>query len=182
MRAIAALTVLVMLGCAGCGLQNGAPTGHQPPARHPTRHRTTTPSPSHSPEAPVNLPVSCVHLGSLPGRRTVSLTNADNHESFCVLRGAGIFVLLRESSPEPWAPIQSNSRAVERRPSGLREPAAGGTGAFFEAVEVGTATLTSFEPRCPGGPHPGGHSGGRCPPPLRFAVTVHVLGFSRTPA
>jgi hypothetical protein len=51
----------------------------------------------------------------------------------------------------------------------------GETGAFFEAVRVGTAKVTSFEPRCPGGPHPGVHSRGRCPAPLRFAVTVHVL-------
>lgn len=181
MRAIAALTVLLVLGCAGCGLQNGATTGHQPPVRHPTRHRTTTPLPSHSPKAPVNLPVSCVHLSSSPGQRTVSLTNVDNHGSFCVLRGTGVFVFLRASTAVLWAPIRSNSAALERRPSGVLSLTRGETGGFFEATEVGTATLTSFEPRCPSGPHPGARSGGRCPAPLRFAVTVHVLGFGRLP-
>jgi hypothetical protein len=94
-----------------------------------------------------------------------------------VQRGTGIFVFLRESTPILWTVIQSNSPAVERRPSGVMSLIRGETGAFFEAAQAGPANLTSFEPRCPTGPRPGAHSArGRCPAPLRFAVTVHVLG------
>lgn len=107
----------------------------------------------------------------------MSLTNVDNHGSFCVLRGTGIFVFLHKSTPVAWTLIQSSSAAVERRPSGVMSLARGVTGGFFEAVAVGTANLTSIAPRCPVGPRPGKarvHSG-RCPAPLRFKVTVHVL-------
>jgi hypothetical protein len=164
MRAIGTLTFLLVLGCVGCGLPAGTASGHK-----------ASPSTSITPTVPVKQQVRCVHLKASPGQRTVSLTNADNHGSFCVLRGTGIFVFLRESSPLPWTAIQSSSAAVARRPSGVMSLIRGETGAFFEAAEVGTAKLTSFEMRCPGDPHPGAHSHGRCPAPLRFAVTVHVL-------
>ena len=84
-------------------------------------------------------------------------------------------MFLHEATLVLWTPIQSSSAAVERRPSGVMSLIRGETGAFFDAAEVGTATLTSSEPRCPMGPHPGVHPGGRCPAPLRFSVTVHVL-------
>jgi len=119
-----------------------------------------------------------VHLRTTPGQKTVSLTNADNHGSFCVQRGTGIFVFLHKSTLVAWAPIQSNSAAVQRRPSGVMSLARNVTGAFFETAQVGTANLTSFEPRCPFGPRAGKagvHSSGHCPAPLRFVVTVHVL-------
>lgn len=164
MRAIVTLSVLLALGCVGCGLQPGTAGGHK---ASPTTSTTTT--------VPVKLPVRCVHLKSSPGQRTVSLTNADNHGSFCVPRGTGVFVFLHESTPVLWAPIQSSSAVLERRPSGVMSLVRGETGAFFEAAKVGMAKLTSFEPRCQNGPHPGVHSRGRCPAPLRFSVTVHVL-------
>ena len=163
MRTLVTLAVLLALGCAGCGVRTATSGGHKGP-------RTTV---------PVQRQIRCVHLKASPGRRTVSLTNADNHGSFCVPRGTGLFVFLQEASPVLWAPIQSSSAALERRPSGVLSLRFGETGAFFEAAKVGAAELTSSEPRCPGGPHPGvhpsGHSGGRCPAPQRFAVTVHVL-------
>lgn len=162
MRTLVTIAVLLALGCVGCGLQASTTSGRKAP-----------------PAVPVKQPIDCVHLKASAGQRTVSLTNADNHGSFCVLRGTGIFVFLHASGPALWAPIQSSSAALERRPSGVLSLTLGETGAFFDAAEVGAAKLTSFEPRCPGGPHPGvqlgGHSGGRCPAPLRFAVTVHVL-------
>lgn len=163
MRAITAVVAGLLL--VGCGLQTGTAGGHKAP-----------PSPSGSSSS---VPVSCVHLKTTPGRvisglRTVSLTNADNHGSFCVLRGTGIFVFLHASTSVLWTPIQSSSAALSRRPSGVMSLVRGETGAFFEAAQVGTATLTSFEPRCTG-PHPG-KAGGRCPAPLRYAVIVHVLG------
>lgn len=163
MRAIAAVAAGLLL--VGCGLQTVTVGGHEAP---PTMSSTT-------PTVPVKRQVRCVHLKASPGQRTVSLTNADNHGSFCVLRGTGIFVFLHEATLMLWTPIQSSSAAVERRPSGLLSLMRGETGAFFEAAEVGAATLTSFEPRCPGGPHPVLRSRNRCPAPLRFAVTVHVL-------
>ena len=160
MRAIAVVAAGLLL--VGCGVQAGTAGGHKA-------------SPGRSSPGGA-APVSCVRLKASPGQRTVSLTNADNHRSFCVLRGTGIFVFLHGSGPVPWALIQSSSAALERRPSGVMSLVRGETGAFFEAAEVGVAQVTSFEPRCSGGPHPGVHSGGRCPAPLRFAVTVHVLG------
>ncbi|HYK30553.1 MAG TPA: hypothetical protein VEV63_01285 [Streptosporangiaceae bacterium] len=164
MRAIVTLTVLLALGCAGCGLQARTAGGHKAPPRTST-----------STAAPVKLPVRCVRLRNSPGQRTVSLTHANNHGSFCVTRGTGIFVFLHESTPVLWAPIRSSSAVLERRPSGVMALVRGETGAFFEAVKVGTAKLTSFEPRCPNGPHPGVHTRARCAAPLRFSVTVHVL-------
>jgi hypothetical protein len=167
MRTLVGIAVLLVLGCAGCGLQTVTAGGHK-----------ASPSVSATRAGPVKRQVGCVHLKAIPGRvisgqRTVSLTNADNHGSFCVLRGVGIFVFLHQATPVLWTPVQSSSAAVERRPSGVLSLTRGETGAFFEAAEVGTANLTSFEPRCPG-PHPL-KAGGRCPAPLRFAVTVHVL-------
>ena len=165
MRAIVALTVLLALGCAGCGLRAGTVGGHK--ASPPTSPTTT---------APVKRQMRCVHLKGSPGQRTVSLTHANNHGSFCVRRGTGVFVFLHESTPVLWAPIQSSSAVLERRPSGVMSLIRGETGAFFEAVKVGTARLTSFEPRCQNGPHPSSaHSRGHCPAPLRFSVMVHVL-------
>lgn len=164
MRTLVAIAVLLVLGCTGCGLQTGTAGGHKP---SPAMTSTT-------PVAPVKRQVRCVHMKASPGRRAVSLTNADNHGSFCVPRGTGIFVFLRAATPVLWTPIHSSSAAVERRPSGVMSLMRGETGAFFDAAEVGTANLTSFEPRCPGGPHPL-RTRGRCPAPLRFAVTVHVL-------
>jgi hypothetical protein len=163
MRGIAALTVLLVLGCVGCGLQTGGTTGGHEPS--PTRSTTPT--------APVKRPLSCVLLRTKPGETTVSLTNLDNHGSFCVRHGTGIFVFLRQSTPVLWAPIQSSSAVLERRPSGVLALTRGETGGFFEAAKVGQATLRSYEPRCPNGPHPSRAS--RCPAPLRFAVTIDVL-------
>lgn len=162
MRAIAAVVAGLLL--VGCGLQTVTASGHKP-----------SPSASATGASPAKRQVRCVHLKPTPGQRTISLTNADNHGSFCVRRGTGVFVFLHESTLVLWAPIQSSSAAVERRPSGVMSLIRGETGAFFEAAEVGTANLTSSEPRCPVGPHPSVHSRGRCPAPLRFAVTVHVL-------
>jgi hypothetical protein len=168
MRTLVGIAVLLVLGCAGCGLQTVTAGGHK-----------ASPSVSATRAGPVKRQVGCVHLKAIPGRvisgqRTVSLTNADNHGSFCVRRGVGIFVFLHQATPVLWTPVQSNSAAVERRPSGVLSLTRGETGAFFEAAEVGTANLTSFEPRCPGGPHPI-KTRSRCPAPLRFAITVHVL-------
>ena len=163
MRAIAALAVLLVLGCVGCGLRTGGTTG----GHKATAARSSTPT------VPVKRRLSCVHLRTTPGQRTVSLTNGDNHGSFCVLLGTGVFVFLRESTPVLWAPIKSSSVALERRPSGVMSLARGETGGFFEAATTGRASLTSYEPRCPSGPHPSRAS--RCPAPLRFAVTVYVL-------
>lgn len=162
MRAIFAVAFLLMV--VGCGLQ--ATGGHKAPP-------TTT---SATPGGPVKRQVRCVHLKASPGQRTVSLTKADNHGSFCVVRGTGMFVFLHESTPVLWTPIQTSSAVLVHRPSGVMSLVRGETGAFFEAVAVGTARLTSFESRCAGGPHGGVHSRGRCPAPLRFVVTVHVLG------
>lgn len=169
MRAIAAIAVLLVIGCAGCGLPKGgtAGGGQAPPSTSAT-----------APAMPVGRHVRCVHLMATPGRKTVSLTSADNHGSFCVPRGAGIFVFLHKSTPVAWAPIQSSSAALQRRPSGVMSLARGVTGAFFEATRVGTASLRSFEPRCLIRPRAGKaavHSSGRCPAPLRFEVTVYVL-------
>jgi hypothetical protein len=165
MRAVAAIAAGLIL--VGCGLQAGTAGGHQ---ASPTTS-TTTP-------VPVSRQIRCVHLKASPassGQRTVSLTHADNHGSFCVLRGTGIFVFLHELTPVLWAPIQSSSAAVEHRPSGVMSLIRGETGGFFVAAKVGTANLTSFEPRCRSGPHPGVHTRARCTAPLRFSVTVHVL-------
>lgn len=164
MRAIAALAVLLALGCAGCGLRTGG---------NADGHAASPGAPTSAPTAPVARHIRCVRLRSLPGSRTVSVTNADNHGSFCVLRGTGIFVFLEKVTPALWTPVQASSAAVERRPSGVMSLTRGETGAFFEATEVGTARLTSFEPRCPNGPHPSRAS--HCPAPLRFVVTVHVI-------
>ena len=173
MRTLVALGVLLVLGCAGCGLQATSTTGGQ----HASPSTSVTPSRSASPKVPVKPRIRCVHLRTTPGQRTVSLSNIDNHGSFCVPRGTGIFVFLHKSTPVLWAPIQSSSTAVERHPSGVLSLARNVTGAFFEAAEVGTANLTSFEPRCLLAPRAGkgGHTTGRCPAPLRFVVTVHVL-------
>ena len=162
MRAIAAIAAGLIL--VGCGLQARTAGGHK-----------AAPTTSTTKAAPVKLPVRCVQLKSSPGQKTVSLTHANNHESVCVPRGTGIFVFLHELTPVLWAPIQSSSAALEHRPSGVMSLIRGETGAFFEAVKVGTAKLTSFEPRCKNGPHPGVHTRARCALPLRFSVTVHVL-------
>lgn len=168
MRAIAATAAGLLL--VGCGLQTGT-----------TGASKASSSPSGTQSAPLKPNVRCVHLkagpGRVPGQRTVSLTSADNHGSFCVPRGTGVFVFLHESTHLPWTPIRSSSAVLEPRPNGALSLARGVTGAFFLAAQAGTAKLTSSEPRCFGGPHPGhrGQLGVRCPAPLEFAVTVHVL-------
>ncbi len=171
MRTLVAIAALLML--VGCGLQNGGTTG-APKAPPTTSPATPTSTPTTTPTVPVEPPVNCVRLKASPALRTVSLTYADNHGSFCVLRGTGLFVFLHAQSPLLWTVIQSSSLALQRRPSGVMSLPRGETGAFFEASQVGTAKLTSFEPRCKSGPRAG--AGGRCPAPLRFEVTVHVLG------
>ena len=163
MRTIAAIAAGLLL--VGCGLQTGTTGGHK---SSPSASATT-------PAAPVTRHVNCVHLKATPGQSTISLTNVNNHGSFCVPRGSGLFVFLHASTPVLWTPIQSSSAVLAHRPSGRLSLMAGETGAFFVAAEAGTAKVTSFEPRCPGGPHPRVHRSGRCPAPLRFAVTVHVL-------
>jgi len=168
MRILVAIAALLML--VGCGLQAGGSAGG------PKAPSTSSSAPSATPTATPTVPVTpfhCVRLKASPALRTVSLTYADNHGSFCVLRGTGVFVFLRESTPVLWAPIKSSSVALERRPSGVMSLARGETGGFFEAAKTGRASLTSYEPRCPSGPHPSRAS--RCPAPLRFAVTVYVL-------
>lgn len=112
----------------------------------------------------------CVHLAPTPGQRTVSLGGADNHKTFCVLRGTGIFVFLHSSTLRLWSPIQSSSSVLSRRPSGVMSLVRGETGAYYVAAGLGRATLTSGVSRCPSGPH----GGSRCPPPLQFSVTVDV--------
>lgn len=150
MRAIFVVAVLLLVGC---GVQT--PSAHTGPAR---------------PARPARPQVSCVHLRTTPSLRNVTLTYADNKRSFCVARGTGIFVFLHGLTPQLWGVIQASSSAVERRPSGVMSLMRGETGAFFEAVGSGAATLTSFEPRCP----PGERQPRRCPAPLRFSVIVHV--------
>jgi hypothetical protein len=179
MRTLVAIAALLML--VGCGLQTAGTTGaHKAPSTTSPATRTTRPTtrprptPTATPTVPVAPPVRCVRLKASPALRTVSLTYADNHGSFCVLRGTGLFVFLRAQSPVLWTDIQSSSLVLERRPSGVMSLPQGETGAFFQAAQVGTARLTSFEPRCKSGPRAG--AGGRCPAPLRFEVTVHVLG------
>lgn len=151
MRVIFAVAVLVLVGC---GVQSS------------TVH--TLPKARSKPQ------VSCVHPATTPGQKNVTLTQADNHKSFCVTRGTGIFVFLHGQTAELWTAIQVSSAAVERRPSGVMSLVRGETGGFFEAVGPGAATLTSFEPRCPSGPHPGLRLPRHCPAPLRFSITVHV--------
>jgi len=163
MRAIFAVAVLFLVGC---GVQ--APSAHTTPARH-------RPATSAKPTVPAGRQVSCVHLRATPSLRTVTLSYADNKKSFCVTRGTGIFVFLRGQTPQLWTVIQASSAALERRPSGVMSLMRGETGAFFEAVGPGAATLTSFESRCPSGPRPGERQPRRCPAPLRFSVTVHVV-------
>lgn len=149
MRAIFAVAILLVVGC---GVQ-----------------------PSPGPKAPAKPQASCVRLRTTPAQRNVTLTYADNHRSFCVERGTGIFVFLHGQTPVLWTAIQASSSAIERRPSGVMSLVRGETGAFFEAVGPGAATLTSVEPRCPSGPRPGVRMPRRCPAPLHFSVVVHVL-------
>lgn len=167
MRILVAIAALLML--AGCGLQAGGSAGG-PKAPSTT---SSVPTPTATPTVPVT-PVHCVRLKTSPALRTVSLTYASNHGSFCVPRGTGLFVFLHAQSPVLWTVIKSSSPALQRRPSGVMSLTRGETGGFFEAAGVGTAKLTSFEPRCKSGPRVG--TPARCPAPLHFEVTIHVLG------
>ncbi len=148
---------LIASALVGCGTQVGTVTGPKPGG---TGHKV-----------PVT-PSACVHLRPTPGDRSVSLTNADNHKSFCVARGTGVFVFLHSATSHLWTPIQSSSSALSRRPSGVMSLARGVTGAYYVAAGLGRATLTSAVSRCPKGPHPS--AGGRCPAPILYSVTVYV--------
>lgn len=158
MRAIAALAAaLVAAAVVGCG--NVAVS----PAKHVADNDPV-------PKIPLNRPVPCAHLRPVPSQRTVSLTDADNHKTYCVPRGTGIFVFLHSPTLRLWSPIQSSSSVLSRRPSGVMSLVAGETGAYFVATGLGHTTLTSGVSRCPSGPH----GGSRCPVPLEFSVTVYV--------
>jgi len=159
MRAIPGLATAAMLvAIVGCG------------SLAATHHKRIGDG-DNDPLVPVIRPVHCVHLRPVPGQQTVSLSMADNHQTFCVRRGTGLFVFLHSPNSHLWSPILSNSAALSRRPSGVMSLIRGETGAYYVAAGLGRATLTSSDPRCPNGPHPGV----RCPAPLRYSVTVYVL-------
>jgi hypothetical protein len=168
MRAIAGLAAaLVAAAVVGCGNRAVSPAQHVADTVSPAQHVTDN---DPLPKIPHNLPVRCVHLRPVLSQRTVSLTDADNHKTFCVRRGTGIFVFLHSPTSRPWSPIQSSSSVLSRRPSGVMSLVRGETGAYYVAAGLGHATLTSGVSRCPNGPH----AGSRCLVPLEFSVTVYV--------
>ena len=165
MRAIAGVaTALIAAAVVGCGTVATTP------------HKRVGDGDNDPLPRILNWPAHCAQLRSTPGQRTVSLTDADNHKTFCVRRGAGIFVFLHSPTMRLWSPIQSNSSALSRRPSGVMSLMRGETGAYYVAAGLGHATLTSGLSRCPNGPHGGrvAHTEARCPPPLEFSVTIYV--------
>jgi hypothetical protein len=153
---------------AACGVQSSsAGTGPHhgvsgAPAGLPSSQSAGTPAAS----------TKCVHPRRGSERTTITLTNADNKKTLCVLPGVGLFVALQGTPKEFWAAVASSSPALQRRPNGALSLPVGVTGAFFVAVVPGTATLTSTLRPCPA--KPPARAAKVCLKLEKFSVTIKV--------
>jgi hypothetical protein len=80
--------------------------------------------------------------------RTVTITVRDNEKKLCVKTGTVVLVFLRGTLRDKWAPIHSSSAALTPKVDTRLSLQAGVTGAAFEAVRPGVATITSARNPC----------------------------------
>jgi hypothetical protein len=169
----------VLAAAAGCGQQHaGAPAASGSPAAA----GSPSPAASVTPGGPVRCPATA---SAQPGTsvRTLTLTGKDNGKVFCVPAGARIAIYLRGTPAHPWGAIRSASPVLKPVPDGRLMLEAGVTGAFFQAVRPGTATVRSIMTPCQRGspgasvpPSGGPGSGPQCQVVVGFHITLLVTG------
>jgi hypothetical protein len=117
---------------AGCGTQTagtGAGTGPHPSTSAAAAARCTA-----TPAAP---------------SRSLTVGTSENGQVLCVRQGTTVAVFLQGSPARRWSPIQASSAALKPRADGRLMLRLGETGAAFQAVHPGVASVTSSMPSCP---------------------------------
>jgi hypothetical protein len=119
---------------------------------------TSTPGASSSPatSSPTASPTIAAACGTAPARLAgeLTLTANDSGKRYCVTTGTTILVLLQGTPTNKWAPIRNSSSVLQPKPDGRFTLRVGETGAVFDAVRPGTATITSSRYPCGPTPHP----------------------------
>jgi hypothetical protein len=179
LAAPAAAAGLAAAVLAGCGQQHaGGPAASGSPASA----GSPSPAASVTPGGPVRCDAT---VPAQPGTslRTLTLTGKDNGKVFCVPPGARIAIYLRGTPAHPWGAIRSASPVLRPVADGRLMLEAGVTGAFFQAVGPGAATVRSImtpcQPGSPGGSAPASSrpaSGPQCQVVVSFQVTLLVTG------
>jgi hypothetical protein len=164
LSAVAGVTTLLALvaGCASASSSGPASTATQ----------TTAPASSAAPSstgAPQQALHSCVS-------HTLTVSLADNNKSLCVTTGTVVAVYLHGTLSDRWGAIRSSSVALAPKANPRLTLQVGITGAAFEAIHPGVATISSARYPCqartsgPGAPSPAT----QCGSPSDFRVTLTV--------
>ena len=100
----------------------------------------------------------------------VTVTEADNGKTVCVVRGTRIAVLLRATTSSRWAPVAGEGTVLTRAAAGRGSLPVGVTGAFYTASRAGEEQLDSSRAACPSAT-PGTV---RCGAVIAYTVTIDV--------
>jgi hypothetical protein len=164
LSAVAGVTALLALvaGCASASSSGPASTATQ----------TTAPASSGTPSSTAT-PQQALH-GCVS--HTLTLNLADNSKSLCVTTGTVVVVFLRGTLSDRWGAIRSSSAALVPKADPRLTLQVGITGAAFEAIHPGVATISSARYPCqartsgPGAASPAA----QCGSPADFRVTLTV--------
>jgi len=171
--AFALITGMALVTVA-CGSQAASPsaggaapsTGNASPTAIASPTATTSPTAAGS-GGPAATGTCGGTAKPAPPGGTLTLGNRDNVGTFCLRVGQHVLVYLHGSPAHRWAPIHSDSGALQPSPNGRLMLMRGVTGAAFAAVQPGTAHITSARPVCTGTPV-------RCDAMIAFQVTIVI--------
>lgn len=129
---LAAVVLSVALATAACGSQHAGSGGAPQPSagRIGTGNCTATPA------------VTAGHM--------LSFGKHDDGKVVCVARGATVAIYLQGTAARRWSPLHNTSPALKPVPDGRLSLKVGVTGAFYQTVRSGVATVTSVRPGCQG--------------------------------
>jgi hypothetical protein len=165
-----ALIMGMALATAACGSQaaNSSAGGAAPSTGNASPTATATASPTATGSASPAATETCGGSAKpAPSGSTLTLGSRDNASTFCLRVGQHVLVYLHGSEAHMWAPIHSDSSALQPSPNGSLMLMRGVTGAAFVAAQPGTAHITSARPVCTGTPV-------RCDALIAFHVTLVI--------
>jgi hypothetical protein len=180
---------LVAAAAVGCG--------EAPAPRSGSVMRAASPAvaghPGQNPGAPAAGPASAGAPSGCPGRspagpavKTLTITLADNEQTYCLRVGQRLRVYLHGPGPGSWLRPLASSNALMPVPGAAPAPVKGATDADFAAVRPGPAVVTSIRPPCriaiapkgllePAFPLPKAYPIRFCAPGQRFRASIIVL-------
>lgn len=142
-----AATATVMAGCASAGA-DATSSAAVSPGTSPASSLSASPRGSLTPLPPGRVSRCGPPSVRATGNHVLTLTSAQNGQTYCVTTGANVLVLLKGTPENKWRAIRASGSALRPSASGHTTLMIGVTGASFLAVRPGTSVISSARPVC----------------------------------